>query len=442
MSSGASNATEVATKPPGWLSSIVRRNPLRTVALSGALLAYGYGKYQQKKEEMEVANDPSHSKKVLVLPFYKMKLVEESKRNFRSLLSNGSTSGDKSIEMPVDEVVNLIHKAAGDPDIVALYGVLGHGGGFSTGGWAHVEEIRNALLVFRQSHRIHHEPGKNPEDEKSRPPKPLFLYSNTFAAPTSGGGADMKEYYLASAFTKLHLQPQGDLNLFGLHTTNTFYRDFLARYGITVHVWKHGLYKNFANQFTHSYYTKEHGQNVANILQQINSHICHGIYFSRQNLKNYEYTPFWKMVSEAGSFPAEMAQKIGFVDFLPKLNPLDDLLEHNKATTEASDANETTTEATDDDDAAILVKKWDGATDLQGFPAHRQISITDYARELKEKKAKEARNGAFFTQVKEMPEAVQYIFGQLGFAPSSADIQDGVSRCIRRWWCLPFFLTY
>jgi hypothetical protein len=65
--------------------------------------------------------------KVLVLPFYRMKLVEKldpkavAMRRLESLF--GSSEDDKDtapIEMQVDELVSLIHNAAKDPSIVGL----------------------------------------------------------------------------------------------------------------------------------------------------------------------------------------------------------------------------------------------------------------------------------------------------------------------------------
>jgi hypothetical protein len=391
------------------LAGMMKRHPIKSVGLAGVALAMGYHHHYYNKKD-----DGSDKKQVLVLPFYKMRIVEDLRRDFRSLASSRLGGGDKTIEMNVDEVVHLIHQAADDPNIVAVYGILGHGHGFSTGGWAHVEEIRNALLVFQQSHRTHKEPNVGGESARAggattsttaltmnpttmtRRRKPLYCYTNTFASPM-GGGADMREYYLASAFTHIHLQPQGDLNLFGLHATSTFWKDFLGKYGIQVHVWKHGLYKNFANQFTHASYSTEHKENVQNILVNINNHVCHGIYTARNaSLKNFEFSNFWKMVHRAGSFPADMAQKIGFVDYLPKLDPLNDLVSSND---EKGNKDKDTTSTTSKED---MEKKWGKDTDMHQFQANATISIDDYARRKKQEKDKEARQWKYYQMLRGM----------------------------------------
>jgi hypothetical protein len=84
-------------------------------------------------------------------------------------------------QVEVHELVQVIHAAAQDPTICALYGTFGHGFEFSSGGWAHIEEIRNALQVWRESHRIHVEPNLNYDKILVRPShgtvKPSYAYA-------------------------------------------------------------------------------------------------------------------------------------------------------------------------------------------------------------------------------------------------------------------------
>lgn len=101
-------------------------------------------------ESMKFSEDEKEEKKrVLVLPFHNLKLVNKADR-LSWLKSQGD--GDPVVEIEVHRLVNLIHEAAKDPSIVALYGKFGHGRGFA-GGLAEAEEIRNGafrrrLLVY------------------------------------------------------------------------------------------------------------------------------------------------------------------------------------------------------------------------------------------------------------------------------------------------------
>jgi len=53
-----------------------------------------------------------------------------------------------------------------------------------------------------------------------------------------------REYFLASAFSNIYLQPRGHLNLNGTVLSNTFFRGMLDKYGIKAHIFKHGDFKS------------------------------------------------------------------------------------------------------------------------------------------------------------------------------------------------------
>jgi hypothetical protein len=128
-----------------------------------------------------------------------------------------------------------------------------------------------------------------------------------------------------------------------------------------------------ANQFTHSSFSKEHKENVANILKTINQHVCEGIYTGRNlSLKQFEFSNFWKMVHRAGSFPADMAQRIGFIDYLPRKDPLELLLLSSNLS---------------DKDKELMGTE----TPLHSFHAEAKISIADYAQQKKVEGGNQAR---------------------------------------------------
>jgi len=392
------------------LMESIQRRPLRSGIVAGFVATMLYSTYQSRAQKQKEEAEDAKEKKVLVLPFYKMKIVEESRSNpLRSLLSASSDSSSRTVEMSVDECVRLIHQAAADPQIVALYGIMGHGHNFTTGGWAHIEEIRNALVVFSQAHRRHYEPGR-PETAKDVPKKPMYLYTNTFACPTSSGGVDMKDYYLASIFSHIHLQTQGDLNLMGLHTTNTFYRDFLAKYGVTVHIWKHGPYKNIANQFTHNQYNQPHAENVINIMRGIQRHVLGKMFETRfEESKDYKPHTFWPMVLNAGTLSAAMAQRIGFVDYIAPRNPLDDLIDYQTkdSTTKEALQEKWQNKSDEDDDHSQLVP----LTDLRSFPGTKPITIMEYARKKKQQQQQKEQKWQMYERLQKLPSGVRSMLG-------------------------------
>jgi protease-4 len=105
--------------------------------------------------------------------------------------------------------------------------------------YAHIEEIRNALRIFNESHRVHRSPNIDHNPVFALPrngnPKVSIAFGHSFG---------WSEYFLASAFSNVHLQPRGHLALGGTTVSNIFLRDMLVKYGIKAHVFKHGDYKS------------------------------------------------------------------------------------------------------------------------------------------------------------------------------------------------------
>jgi hypothetical protein len=117
----------------------------------------------------EDTNDRKGKQQVLVVPFHRIELKDRHDRDlpFENLSPD---AGDRDLKMEVRELVDLIHHAASDPSIVALYGVFGHGSsGLNGAGWADLEEVRNALKVFREAHRSHSEVSLIALEEAGRP---------------------------------------------------------------------------------------------------------------------------------------------------------------------------------------------------------------------------------------------------------------------------------
>mmetsp|Transcript_12017 Transcript_12017/g.28500 ORF Transcript_12017/g.28500 Transcript_12017/m.28500 type:complete len:811 (-) Transcript_12017:1323-3755(-) len=427
------------------LKTMIGKRPKTVLGATIFLGAIGYRRYKAEK----LRTEDTKKKKVLVLPFHRMKIVEEKTSPIRSSLQqlldaveNNNPATEKVIEMQADELVSLINEAARDPSIVSLYGIFGNGGSIATGGWAHLEEIRTALERFARTSSLSESQEIGLVDTKdSFTPrrKAMYAYSNTFGGPQS-----MRDYYLASAFEEIHLQPQGDLNLYGLHATNMFFRDFLKKYGITVHVWKHGDYKNMANVFTHTKYSKQHSENVLGILLPIQRQIRKAIYTSRhKQLKQYgnDFDKFWTMIESAGSFPADVAQQIGFVDHLPLINPLERLVKDNKKQKGFSSAatvktgpekengpksiNSITTDNPEvessekalelgsklekriygsrrntDHESSSVGDLWKLKTNVDNFTADSQITIDSYARQKAKARSADADDWKFFQSLK------------------------------------------
>ena len=208
------------------------------------------GEKGQKGQKEKNQTTTIKEKKILHLPFHKMKIIERKKN---PTINQIFEKEDDIIEVEIQHLIHIIHEAANDPNIVALYGTFGNGFRFDCGGYSHVEEIRNAIRVFNESHRRHYDrpstaAGTNSDDSTNdshddHPPEQKYSYAfaDTFDHPIDSGN---KEYYLASSFSDIILQQRGNLNLFGVSTSNTFVLRAFEKYGIKAHVFKHGKYKS------------------------------------------------------------------------------------------------------------------------------------------------------------------------------------------------------
>ncbi len=123
-------------------------------------------------------------------------------------------------EMPaMDGLLHCIRKATLDPKIEGII-IRPY---ISSIGWAKVEELREALLKFRESG------------------KPVYAYLEM---------AGNKEYYLATAADTIFGSPNGYLIIDGLAAKSYFLKGTLDKLGIQVDVVAHGKYKDAPNIFT------------------------------------------------------------------------------------------------------------------------------------------------------------------------------------------------
>lgn len=347
-------------------------------------------------------------KKVLVIPFNRLKIVERKRTNIESLFAKlGKDNKDTPQEIEIRELVDLIHKAAADPEISALYGIFGHGISLGTTGWADLEEVRNALRVFRESHRRHTEP--NLSHEQLLVPridrKPMYAYTDTFASMADPGN---KDYYLASIFTHVHMQKTGEVNLFGLTSQQFFLRGLLEKYGINVHVFKHGKYKNAPNALTEWGFNKAHRENVTNILKQINTDVCEDIQATRSKALSTSWLrkdgDTWRLIQNAGTFPARTAWKSGLVDYIPRRSPLFDLVEANLG-------------KSNKENFKLTWKHHE--TDFDRFSASEMVELKDYAKKLSKKKVAEDRMRRWNDFAKKTPEIGQ-VLSSMGVLPKES----------------------
>jgi len=314
----------------------------------------------------ENGSDNGKKKKVIVLPFDRMKLVEQKKARFGFPLF---TTDTQILEVEVKELVDLIHAAAQDPEVTALYGIFGGSTGRFEAGLAQIEEIRNAIRVFNESHRVHHEPclenttsitGTSLSARSKTsilPEKKSYAYAQVFDNPSSGN----KEYYLASGFSLLQMQARGHLKLFGFSESTPFLKGALDMYGINVKIFRSGRFKDTPKILSNYGFDSDHLSNAWKRMKSLEDILLSAISKSR----NVDEATI-REVLNFGSISAEHAERAGLIDFNPPINPLSDFLFAAK----------------NEDNYKKADFKWGGCIKEFGFDATEAVTLVSYNKAL------------------------------------------------------------
>ncbi|MDD2290095.1 MAG: signal peptide peptidase SppA [Bacteroidales bacterium] len=118
-------------------------------------------------------------------------------------------------------IAQAIEQAAADPYIRMIF----LDPQYLNAQMSHIEEIRNALISFRQSG------------------KPVISYAPAYS---------QQAYYLASAADKVIINPEGNIILQGFSASVNYYKELFDRLGVEAQVIRHGSYKTGGEPFTAS----------------------------------------------------------------------------------------------------------------------------------------------------------------------------------------------
>lgn len=166
-----------------------------------------------------VASIMTFSKKEVNTPAEKTVLVIRLDEPILERSSNNPFSGfsfasmDNNSTVGLNEILENIEKASNDTKISGLLLELTS----VSGGMAAVEQIRNAILKFKESGKF------------------VFAYSE---------GMSQGAYYIASAADQVFLQPEGGIELKGLNAQIMFYKNLLEKVGVEMQIIRHGKFKS------------------------------------------------------------------------------------------------------------------------------------------------------------------------------------------------------
>ena len=151
----------------------------------------------------------------------------------------------------LDKILSVIKKAKSNDKIKGIYieaGALG-------ADFASLQEIRNALLDFKKSHKW------------------IIAYADTYTQGT---------YYVASAANEIYLNPQGMITWHGLSAQPIFIKDLLAKVGIRMQVLKVGKYKSATEMFTGDKMSDANREQTTAYLTSLWSNVCKAVSESRK----------------------------------------------------------------------------------------------------------------------------------------------------------------
>jgi protease-4 len=208
-------------------------------------------------------------------------------------------------------------------------------------GWASVEEIRNALIDFKQSKKF------------------VYAYAETM---------NEKGYYIASIADKIYLNPVGDLEWNGLDAELSFFKGTLDKLGIKPEIFRVGEFKSAVEPFIREDMSEPNKRQVTSFINSINDHMLVRVAQSRglrvDSLKRY--ADKLTIQKPADALRTKLVTNIGYQDELESVIRKELGLDEKKKINyvslskyERSESTDSNTEGTGSNRIAVIVASGD-----------------------------------------------------------------------------------
>src|SRR5579862_7571685 len=149
-------------------------------------------------------------------------------------------------------------------------------------GWGKLEEVRSDLENFRKSG------------------KPIYAYLKTPGA---------REYYLATAASRIYMDPEDELNLKGMRFELMYFKNTADKLGVQVEIEHAGKYKDFGDMFTRTSMSPETKEVLTSIIDDLYGNLVRRIAESRKKT-----TDEIRATIDQGPFLSPHAQEQGLID--------------------------------------------------------------------------------------------------------------------------------
>lgn len=173
--------------------------------------------------------------------------VSDEENPFKDL---GGPFMDNNESIGMVQIREALKRAAADSHIKGIY-LQAH---YPQAGYAQLEEIRNALLVFKKSGKF------------------IYSYGESFTE---------KGYYVSSVSDKIYLNPAGGMDFNGISAEVSFYKGALDKLDIKPVVFRVGEYKSAVEPYLRENMSDANKAQYSSLLNSINDHIFGQIAASR-----------------------------------------------------------------------------------------------------------------------------------------------------------------
>jgi protease-4 len=205
----------------------------------------------------------------------------------------------------LNEILQNIRKAADDNKIK---GILIENG-LLPSGWATSDEIRSALIKFRESGKF------------------VISYSDYLLS--------QEAYFLSTSADKIYLNPGAMMDFKGLSGEVMFYKKALEKIGVEVQVIRHGKFKGAVEPFILDELSKENRAQIKDYIGSIWSHVVSDISESR----NIPVDQVNKLADNLAGNDATDALKNGLIDGVMYRDELIDTLKSLSGISSDADLN-------------------------------------------------------------------------------------------------------
>ena len=170
-------------------------------------------------------------------------IVEQPLSEMESLFSNG----DNVVSLQTH--LNAIANAKDDAKVKGLFLYMGDGGSVS---WAQSEELRAAIDDFKTSG------------------KPVVAFGNSYSQPA---------YYLATAATRVVLNPVGMLDFRGIAAESIFLKEMMDKLGVSIDLIRPGnnTFKSAGETYTMTHFSDANREQVRAYISGIWNHVAEGV---------------------------------------------------------------------------------------------------------------------------------------------------------------------